>query len=153
VPKFVAGDEARYALRCVYQRPRCGLLQPPLLSDPSDEFVLAGYFDADAPSRPVRIALPPDAGIAALRKFRRNVGFMTSAKLRNQLKRIPGIKDAIDGKLNAGGGFSLGEICSFSLPVITLCAMIVLILFVILLNLAFWWMPFFRICFPIPKKT
>jgi hypothetical protein len=152
VPKLPNDPDARFVLRCVYQRPRCRSLQPPLLSDPTDEFAIAGYFDADAPSRPVRIALPPDAGIAALRRFRKNVGFMTSKVLRNQLKRVPVVKEAIAGNLNPEGNFSLGEICSFSLPIITLCAMIVLILFVVLLNIAFWWMPFFRICFPIPKK-
>jgi hypothetical protein len=153
VPKLSGDPALRYVLRCVYRRPRCGPLAPPLLSDPTVEFALASYFDPDAPSRPVRISLPPSAGIAALRKFRPNVGFLTSDTLRNQLKRIPGLQGALDGKLNDGGTFELGEICSFSLPIITLCAMIVLIIFVILLNIVFWWMPFFRICFPIPKKV
>src|SRR5262249_23322516 len=87
VPKLPNDPDTRFVLRCVYQRARCLSLRPPLLSDPTDEFAIAGYFDPDAPSRPVRIALPPDAGIAALRKFHKNVGFITSQKLRNQLKR------------------------------------------------------------------
>ena len=41
-------------------------------------------------------------------------------------------------------------ICSFSIPIITICAMIVLFIFVILLNIVFFWMPFLKICFPLP---
>jgi hypothetical protein len=41
-------------------------------------------------------------------------------------------------------------ICSFSIPIITLCALIVLMIFLSLLNIIFWWMPFLKICFPIP---
>ena len=40
-------------------------------------------------------------------------------------------------------------ICSFSIPIITICALIVLMIFVSLLNIVFWWLPFFRICLPI----
>ena len=47
----------------------------------------------------------------------------------------------------------LGMICSFSIPIITICALIVLMIFLSLLNIIFWWLPFFRICFPFPKKA
>ena len=44
-------------------------------------------------------------------------------------------------------------ICSFSIPLITICAFIVLQIFIGLLNLAFWWSAFIRICIPFPKKN
>jgi hypothetical protein len=52
----------------------------------------------------------------------------------------------------AGGGPGLGIswICSFSIPIITICAFFVLNLFLIVLNLVFFWLPFVKICIPIP---
>ena len=41
-------------------------------------------------------------------------------------------------------------ICSFSLPVISLVAMILLMITISLLNIIFFWMPFVRICLPFP---
>ena len=42
-------------------------------------------------------------------------------------------------------------VCSFSIPIVTLVALIVLMIFVILLNLIFFWLPLLKICFPVPK--
>ncbi len=46
----------------------------------------------------------------------------------------------------------LGLICSFSIPIITICALLVLMIFISLLNIVFWWLPFLRICFPIATE-
>jgi len=46
----------------------------------------------------------------------------------------------------------LGMICSLSIPIITLCALILLLVMVALLDMIFAWLPFFAICFPILKK-
>ena len=66
------------------------------------------------------------------------------------------VTDAQEGAARAswptGEPLDLGLICSFSIPIITICALIVLMIFVILLNIVFWWLPFFRICFPVPLK-
>lgn len=153
VPKLDTTTETQYLLRCVYERPHCGPLRPPVVSDPSASFSLASYFDFDAPSRPIRIALPVDTSLAGLRKFRKNVAFVISDKLHAQMDSAADLKKALDGSLathDAGGG--LGTICSFSIPIITICALIVLLMFVILLNLVFWWMPLLRICLPIRLK-
>lgn len=55
----------------------------------------------------------------------------------------------------AGGGPGLGItwICSFSIPIITICAFFVLNLFLIVLNLVFFWLPFVKICIPIPTPA
>ena len=41
-------------------------------------------------------------------------------------------------------------ICSLSIPIITICALILLIIIVSLLDFIFKWMPWFIACFPIP---
>jgi hypothetical protein len=45
----------------------------------------------------------------------------------------------------------LGWICSFSIPVITFCAFLVLNIFLSLFDLIFRWMMFIKICVPYPK--
>jgi hypothetical protein len=49
------------------------------------------------------------------------------------------------------GSVSLGMICSISIPIITICALILLFIFVLLLDLVFRWIPYFVICFPVPR--
>ena len=41
-------------------------------------------------------------------------------------------------------------ICGFSIPILTICAFIVLQIFLALLHILFWWLPFVRICIPFP---
>lgn len=141
----------RYVIRAVFRRPRCGALHKDVVSDPSTEFVLAPFYDFDAPARPVRIPLPIDTSIAGLRKFKKNVSFVLSKSLRAQLSRTTDIKKVLDGNIASAKTFDLGEICSFSIPIITICAMIVLMIFIQLLNFVFWWLPFLKICIPIPQ--
>jgi hypothetical protein len=141
----------RYVLRAIYRRPRCGALHKDVVSDPSAEFVLAAFYDFDAPARPIRISLPIDTSIAGLRKFKKNVSFVLSKSLRAQLSRTTDLKKALDGNIASGKSFELSEICSFSIPVITICALIVLMIFIQLLNIVFWWIPFLKICLPIPQ--
>ena len=130
--------------------PQCGKRMPSVLSEPSQPFQLASYFDSDAPARSIQVALPVDTTPAELRKFDKNVAFMISDELNRQMGRVKGLKDLMDGKID-GPGLDIGWICSLSIPIITLCAFILLFLMVILLNIVFFWMPFFKICFPLPK--
>jgi hypothetical protein len=53
-------------------------------------------------------------------------------------------KDAGDPTLQAG------MICSLSIPIITICALLLLMIIVSLLDIVFRWIPFFLICFPLP---
>jgi hypothetical protein len=152
-PKLDARRDTRYIVRCVYRRPCCGPLHPDVVSDPSPAFAIASFFDLDAPARPIHISLPIDTSIAGLRKAPRNVSFMISRELRAQMGRVGDAKKALKGELSSADSLDLGMICSFSLPIITICALLLLLVIVILLNLLFWWLPFFRICFPIPLKA
>lgn len=134
-------ETTRYVTRLIYRRPQCGPAHPEVVSSRSEPFVLAPYFDPDAPARPVRIALPFDASIKGLRQFRKSVKLVLSDALRQKVKGI--------GDLGGiqGPGFDCGGI-ALSIPIITICAMIILFVFLNLLNIVFWWLPFVKICFP-----
>ena len=60
------------------------------------------------------------------------------------LKDSPGIGPETDD------GFAF--ICSFSFQIIFIVAFFLLLMFVIILNFVFWWIAFFKICLPVPKK-
>jgi hypothetical protein len=145
--------EARYVIRCVYQRPLCQDYCPAVVSRPSRSFQLASFFDSDAPVRPLKIRMPVDTSLKGLSKFPRGVSIQLSKKLREQMARAQqaGLKDLSDGKVGAETAFDLGVICSFSIPIITICALILLMIIVQLLNIVFWWLPLFRICFPVKR--
>jgi hypothetical protein len=144
-----ASGAALFVIRLLYERPQCGKKSPPALSAPSRMFTMASFFDPDAPARPLQIALPVDTTPAALRKYPKNAAFMISDELQKQLSRIKSAKKLMEGELDSPS-FDLGFICSLSIPIITLCAFILLMVFVIVLNIVFWWLPFFKICFPVP---
>lgn len=158
-----------YVVRCVYERPGCQPLpfiptDPALatalarrtrettVSAPSLPFTIAAFFDPDAPMRPVRITMP-DTSLQNLRKYQQNVSIVLSKKLREQICQLSGLSlDQIEnGELNdCENDFSIGMICSMSIPIITICALILLLIIVNLLNIVFWWLPFFKICIPVP---
>lgn len=144
-----------YAVRCVFERPRCRPYASfPVVSERSRPFRLAAFFDSDAPVRPIRVTLPVDTSISGLRAFPKAVSFLISDQLRAQLARVEGVKlQALeDGEIGEEGGWTLGMICSLSIPIITICAFILLLILVFVLNIVFWWIPLFRICLPIPVK-
>lgn len=139
-----------FVIRCVFERPHCGPLQPPVVSGPSSVFELAGYFDPDAPARPIRISLPIDTSFAGLRKFSKNVTFLISDKLQQQIQCATDAQKILKGDGVCSNQLTLGSICTFSIPIITICALLLLLVFVILLNIIFFWQPLFKICFPLP---
>lgn len=161
--------EGYFRLRCVYERPLCGPVDPPVVSEPSREFQLAGYFDPDAPARPLRIALPVDTSPAGLRKFDKNAAFVMSDILCGQVNRVKGLSlgDLVRSVLpwplhkdlsvpdtgpckGDDPALQIGMICSLSLPIITICALLLLMIIVTLLDFIFRWIPYFMICFPLP---
>jgi hypothetical protein len=155
LPKLEPQPDVSYVLRCVYERPQC---DPPLhvVSLPSEPFQLAPFFDPDAPTRPVRIPLPADVSIAGLRKFKKNVAFLMSDAMRKKVASITGKEKALikedTPSLNPEPTDELAHICSFSIQIIFIVAFFLLITFVVILNFVFWWIAFFKICLPIPKR-
>jgi hypothetical protein len=163
-----AGDQGLFVIRMVHINADCGPLHPPTLSPPSVQFRLASFFDPEAPVRPITITLPADTTPAGLRKHGRGTAFVMSDLLCGQVQRAKGLgfidlvlqvlpwpfhKD-IDVGTGGGcknGGLEIGMICSLSIPIITLCALILLIIIVTLLDMIFRWLPWFIACFPVPK--
>jgi hypothetical protein len=161
-------DKGLFCLRFVHLNEDCGPLHPPTLSAPSASFVLAGFVDAEAPARPLRISLPLDASPAGLRKHARGTAFVLSDMLCGQVQRAKalGLIDLIrqvlpwplhkDIDIGDGGGckdgrnVDIGMICSLSIPIITICALILLMIIVSLLDFIFRWLPWFVMCFPVP---
>jgi hypothetical protein len=159
---------AWFVIRCVYERPCCGPLFPALVSKSSRVFQMAPFFDPDAPTRPIRIPMPVDVSPAGLRKFQKNTAFVISDMLCGKIKKIRKITlgDLVLSVLpwpfhkdlpNPGdsgpckqNGNSFGMICSLSIPIVTLCALILLIIMVALFDLFFRWIPFLFLCLPIP---
>ena len=153
-----------FTVRCVFVRPHCVPLAPPVVSDPSASFQLAAFYDSDAPARAIRVTLPADTTPAGLRKFDKNTAFVMSDVMCGQMNAVKNLTFGdlimsvlpwpLHQDLNTGGMQPCpdgGITCSFSLPIITICALIVLIIMLKLLDIVFFWMPFFQICLPVPK--
>lgn len=151
-PKLDAGGTVEHVARCVYERPGCEPWHGPVLSAPTPRFRLAPFLDPDAPARDVHIALPIATGAKDLRQFRKSVSIALSEQLQAQMGRIGELKDVMDGKRRDGEDLGVGLVCSFSIPIITLCALVVLMVFVLLLNIVFFWLPLLRVCLPVPKR-
>lgn len=135
-----------YWVRLVYEHAPCD----PVVSNPSVLLGFAKVFDPDAPARPIRVELP-SIKLKDLRKYKRGVGLHMSPELGDVLNRVNAGMLQGGGLLNNGPSLGIALICSFSIPIITLCALIVMFIFLILLNFIFWWLPFIEICFPVPE--
>jgi len=163
-----AEDPGWFVVRFAYTRRDCGPLHPPTLSAPTQRFQLANFFDPDAPARPIRISLPLDTTPAGLRKYNKGTAFVISDLLCGQIQRAKGLglvdlvlavlpwpfhKDLSMGSAGpcTSGGVNIGMICSLSIPIITICALILLTIIVTLLDLIFRWLPWFVVCFPVLK--
>jgi hypothetical protein len=156
-----------FAVRCVFERPQCTSFKPAVVSDPTAAFQLATFFDPDAPARPIRIPMPADTTPAGLRKFDKNTAFVLSDVLCGQVSALRSVTFAdlimsvlpfplhkdlgVSPSSCEEGGVEIGMVCSFSIPIITICALILLMIIVKLLDIVFFWMPFFQICLPVPK--
>jgi hypothetical protein len=130
-----------YVIRAVFEHDPC----QPVLSEASYQFELARAVDPDAPARKIRIQLPD---VANMRKYQRGVALEMPSSLRSVINRVT--PDVLKGQGLSDGGVQLGMICSFSLQIIFICAFILLFVILLVLNFVFWWLPFLKICFPIP---
>lgn len=144
--------QALYRAR-MFIRVRCPRGCPPRLywSGYSERFQIASWHDRNASVPPVRVTLP-DITSANAKDFKPNVAFVVPPALQALLGgNSP--KDFVTGTASEkSAGFDLGWICSFSIPVITLCAFIVLNIFLSLFNLFLQWLFYVKICIPFPKR-
>jgi len=142
--------DARYVVRA-FVRLKCPNGGPDKIvwSEESPAFAIAPWYEgAGAP--PVQIPLPDASDKNLLKALKPNVAFIVPPAMQNLL--MGKAKDLMDGKPASGAGTTLSWICSFNIPVITICAFIVLNIFLSLFNLIFGWMFFIKICLPFPKK-
>jgi hypothetical protein len=151
-PPVVDTGPSTYVIRCVHERPRCGVFVPPLVSHASRPFQLASFFDPDAPVRRNRIRMPVDTSLKGLRQSPKGLSIQLSKELRRQMDRAQkaGMGGLIDGD-SKSSSLDLGVVCSFSIPIITICALILLMIIVQLLNIVFFWLPYFHICLPVRR--
>ena len=149
-------------IRCVDERPGCGPFAPTVVSEPTEVFQLAGFFDPDAPARPIRIGLPVDVSPAGLRKFDKNTAFMVSDMLCGVMERVKGLSlgDLVLSVLPWPFHKSLpspdkgpcpdGRMLILSIPIVTICALILAIIIVAVLNILFAWIPLFIVEIVVP---
>ncbi len=143
-PKFDR-DDARYAVRGFIRVAGHAHCAPQLVwSGYSEAFRILPWWDSDAPA--ARIALP---ALGKLKGVKPNVTFEMPPGLANLLQGD--MKKLGDGEGSAPSELGIGWLCSFSIPIITLCAFICLNIFLSLLDIVFFWMAFLKICIPYPK--
>ncbi len=148
VPEGRFQDHTRlYKLR-IFVRVQCEPGCPPrtLWSEYSDLFEIAPWYESAGMVGPP-VPLPrPSMGF--LRAARPNVSFVVPDSLMNA------IQASTPTSPSAGAGQSgLSWICGFNIPIITICAFFVLNIFLTLLNIVFFWLPFVKICIPIPTAA
>jgi hypothetical protein len=140
--------QARYVLRAfVRLKPEGGCPQRVVWSEETEPFVIAPWYEG-AGGAPVQIPLPDPSDRNLLRALKPNVAFVVPPALQNLLN---GPAKALLGGQGKTGGLGLTWVCSFSIPIITLCAFLVLNVFLTLFNIVFGWMFFLKICLPLPK--
>lgn len=148
VPRF-DDPSALYVAR-VFARVRRDDGCPPALvwSAPTEEFAIVPWFESGL-APPVQVRLPE---LTNLKAFKPNIAFRMPGTLYNVMRgNKPSDLLAGDGK--PGAQSALDWVCSFNIPIITICAFIVLQIFLRLFNIIFFWLPFVRICFPLPRLS
>jgi hypothetical protein len=142
-------SEALYRIHS-FIRVRCDAGCPPVLhwAAPTAPFSIVPWWESGG--SPLHTISLPDFDRESIKKVKPNIAFKVPPRLAAMLNQKP--DDFLKGKATLpGGGLTLGWICSFSIPIITLCAFIVLNLFLVLLHLAFQWLFYIKICLPFPK--
>jgi len=153
LPKFTQGQDDLYqAVPFVRIEDACGKEQIVWAdADARTElFRVAAPFDPNA-SRPSLIQMPSLSDLKG--GLAKGVSMITPADTFGLLNALNLKKGASEDVLPKGAPSAMGIqwICSFSLPSITLVAMILLMIMISLLNIVFFWMPFVRICLPFPS--
>ena len=96
----------------------------------------------------MRIPLP-NLNLLNLPRLKPNVAFEVPRPLAKFLNQDLG--GALKNPLGQGLDTGIDWICSFSIPIITICAFILLSIILALLNIVFFWLPLVKICLPLPK--
>ena len=153
IPKFQQGENDRYQIvpfvraKDDFDKERIYWCEA---SVRSELFRVAAPFDPNA-SRPSAIPMPSLSDLrSGLAKGASMITPPDTFNLLNALNLKKGASEDVLPK-DEPGGIGIQWICSFSLPVITLVAMILLMIMISLLNIIFFWLPWVKICLPFPK--
>jgi hypothetical protein len=145
-------DSTRYyKLRFFFRIKNENSACPPELvwSEYSQRFQIAAWH---TPSQRALPPIPlPDPNKDFINNAKPNCSFQVPGNLMSAMQgaSLSGLMNGAGG----GGGLSLGWICSFSIPLITICAFFVLNIFLSLLNIIFFWLPVIKICIPFPSPS
>lgn len=152
IPKLTSGPTGRYFVVPFVRTVRPDGCERIWWGTASDPFAVAAAFDPDA-ARPSLIEMPSLAD--AKKGSARGATFDLPPDLADLMNGL-GSSSAVQSMWSGSGGPSAGLgirfICSFSLPVITICAMIMLSIIISLLNIFLGWMAWVKICLPVPAK-
>jgi hypothetical protein len=142
-----------YRLRAFVRVRRKECCPPEIIWSPySEPFTIAPWYESGA-APPVRVSLPNALDRDFMKKARPNVSFFVPASLMDFFESNDA-KDLVSGAGSSGSGnITLDWICGFNIPFITICAFIVLNIFLKLFNIIFWWLAFIKICLPIPRRS
>ncbi|WP_138469272.1 hypothetical protein [Poseidonocella sp. HB161398] len=138
----------RYSLRCFLRLDDCPGCPPRMLWSPlSRSYTIRPWYESGG-APPAQIELP-SLTPEALKNIKPDVAIKVPPEIQKFMDKL-NMQDLLDGKRNENTSISFGMICGFSIPIITICAFIVLSIFLSLLNLLFFWLPFIKICIPYP---
>ena len=143
--------DAQYQLRAFVRVQRQDGCPPELVwSEYSRPYVIAPWHEPNDAVPPIQISLPDVSSRAALKSLKPNVAFVMPEGLYDLINQSA--DDFLDKAVRKSDDSGAIEwICSFSIPIITLCAFIVLNIFLSLLNIVFNWLMFIKICLPFKK--
>ena len=140
----------RLFFRIKSESPNC----PPQLvwSNYSDPFRIAAWHESSGRVvPPVMLPDPTDPNFLKSLKNKPNSSFAVPAGLMNAMQGAS-LSGLSSGSAGGGSALDLNWICGFSIPLITICAFFVLNIFLTLLNIVFFWLPFIKICIPFPAS-
>jgi hypothetical protein len=144
---------AQYQVRAFVRVKRSDGCPPELVwsKSYSEPFTIAPWYEPGA-AAPVLVPLPDLMDPKVLKKLKPNAAFAVPKNLFNMLNANDPKKLADGEGKDSPNGFDLDWICAFSIPMITICAFIVLSIFLSLFDIIFRWMLFIKICIPIPRS-
>jgi hypothetical protein len=152
VPKLASGFPARYFVQPFVRVKRPDGCECPFWGKASEVFAVAAFFDTSAaPPRLIEMPSMSDAqaGLAQGATFDLPPDL---ANLVNSLGSSSAAQSLWQGSSGPPSGLGLRFICSFSLPAIMICAMLMLSIVLNLLNIVFGWVAWVKVCLPIPVK-
>lgn len=150
LPRYTQGkDESYFVQPFIRYRDECDC-EKMCWGQPSFEFAVASPFDTQT-ARPSVIQLPELRDIK--KGMAKGVTFLTPKSVADLMLKVAPNMEMKEQKSRSPLDACLGFSISFSIPIITICAMILLMIVLNLLNLIFRWLPYAililpRLCMP-----